>query len=216
MKLIDRLAHTKAFEKLKRFTQSVHLGRRKPIPLHFYLKILFKKVVRDDLNGRAMSVAFSLTLSIFPTILFFLSLLPYIHIDHQQILFFLANALPHGIYEVIDSTVSDILVNKRQNLLSFSVLFALYAATNGMATLIISFNRTYKYAEKRSFLRLRLVALSLTMVVGFMLIVAVAVLIVGKFLLQWLSQEGLLTDTLLLTGIVVLKYVVVFMVFFLS
>lgn len=198
------------------FLKSVHIGRTQKVSIYTFLQILFKKIIKDNLNGKAMSVAFSLTLSIFPFILFILTLLPYTPINKGQILEFIAEAIPGGIFDFINDTVNDILSHKRQELLSFSVIFALYAATNGMATLIVSFNSTYRLAEKRSFLRLRLVALLLTMIVAFVLFVAIAVLIVGNILLGWLSKEGWINSDLLYWSIVLLKYFTVFTVFFLA
>ncbi len=196
--------------------QSVQIGRTQKVSIYVFLQVLLKKIIRDNLNGKAMSVAFSLTLSIFPFILFILTLLPYTPINKGQILEFIAEAVPGGIFAFINDTVNDILSHKRQELLSFSVVFALYAATNGMATLIVSFNSTYRLAEKRSFLQLRLVALLLTMIVAFVLFVAIVVLIVGNIMLTWLSKIGWINSDLLYWGIVLLKYATVFIVFFLA
>ena len=92
------------------------------VSLYLFLKILLRQVIKHDLNSRATSVAFSLTLSIFPFLLFLLALLPFLPINQAQIMEFLADAIPKGIYSFIDTTISDILINKRQNLLSLSII----------------------------------------------------------------------------------------------
>lgn len=186
------------------------------VSLYLFLKILLRQVIKHDLNSRATSVAFSLTLSIFPFLLFLLVLLPFLPINQVQIMKFLADAIPKGIYSFIDTTITDILSNKRQNLLSLSIIFAIYAASNGMASLITSFNSTFKYAERRSFLRLRLDALTLTSVLSLVVLFATAFLIVGEFVLKWLLAEGLLNQDITYYLIIILKYLVVFVVFFMA
>ncbi len=186
------------------------------VSLYLFLKILLRQVIKHDLNSRATSVAFSLTLSIFPFLLFLLALLPFLPINQAQIMEFLADAIPKGIYSFIDTTISDILINKRQNLLSLSIIFAVYAASNGMASLITSFNSSFKYAEKRSFLRLRLDALLLTSVLSLVVLFATAFLIIGEFVLKWLLAEGILNQDIVYYLILLLKYLVVFVVFFIA
>lgn len=186
------------------------------VSIYLYLKILLRQIIKHDLNSRATSVAFSLTLSIFPFLLFLLALLPFLPINQAQIMEFLLDAIPKGIYGFIDTTITDILSNKRQNLLSLSIIFAIYAASNGMASLITSFNSSFKYAEQRTFLRLRLDALLLTVVLSFVVFFATAFLIIGEYVLEWLLLQGLLNQDIVYYLIILLKYVVVFSVFFMA
>ena len=197
----------------EKYLKSIYISSDR-ISVYLFLRILLRQVIKHDLNAKATSVAFSLTLSIFPFLLFLLALLPFLPINQAQIMEFLADAIPKGIYSFIDTTISDILSNKRQNLLSLSIIFAVYAASNGMASLITSFNSTFKYAKKRSFLRLRLDALLLTSVLSLVVLFATAFLIVGEFILRWLLVEGLLNQDMVYYMIIFLKYIIVFVVFF--
>jgi membrane protein len=105
---------------------------------------------------------------------------------------------------------------KRTDLLSLSFLFALYAATNGMAALIVAFNSVFLYAEKRSFLKLRLIALYLTLLIAFVFLFAVVALIVSRFVMNMLADWGFLNNQWLVWGILIAKYLIAFAVFFVT
>ena len=75
---------------------------------------------------------------------------------------FLGDLMPESMYDVISSTVLDIISNQRGGLLTFGFLFSLYLSTNGMMALMRSFNSCYKTTEKRSGLKMRMVATLLT------------------------------------------------------
>lgn len=203
------------FQLLERNLQAFHLGKKVKISAYVFVKILIKNVLNNSLHIRASSVAFSLTLSLFPFLLFLVTLLPYTPIGYEQVMSFVESNLPEDIFKFVDGTIHDIMSNRRTDLLSISFLFALYAATNGMAALIVAFNNMFLYAEKRSFFKLRLIALYLTLLVAFVFLFAVLALIVSRFVMNILAEWGFLNDTLLVFGILALKYLIAFSVFFL-
>lgn len=158
------------------------------------LRILFifqQKIKQDDVFGRAYGVAFNLTLSVFPAIIFLVALLPYLpFIDHIQIMSFLEELMPPSVYETADNTIKDILNRPRTGLLSFGVLLALYLATSGMISLMNAFNRIFKTRESRSFLKTRAMATFLTLMLAGLLLATVLLLVVGQFILQWLYHQN--------------------------
>ena len=125
--------------------------------------------------------------------------------------------LPVIMYEVVSSTVLDILSKQRGGLLTFGFVFALYLATNGMVSLMRSFNACYKTVENRGFFQMRLVATGLTLLLAVVLMVAVVLLVVGEIAINQVTKEiSDLSNVQLnkLYGLFVLRFMVIFIVFF--
>ncbi|MCO5176386.1 MAG: YihY/virulence factor BrkB family protein [Thermomicrobiales bacterium] len=57
---------------------------------------------------------------------------------------------------------------------------ALWSGSNGVSTVMKAFNRAYDVIEDRSFIKLKLTAIGLTLVVGVLVILAFAMLVFGK------------------------------------
>ncbi|MEO1655340.1 MAG: YhjD/YihY/BrkB family envelope integrity protein, partial [Bacteroidota bacterium] len=141
------------------------INRKDRVPVLTVLQFLYKKLTKNNVHQQASAIAFSFMLSLFPAILFFISLIPYVAAQLQipnlleQVLDILQQGVPQGIYEFIEPTISDIIQNKSVGLLSFGFFFAVYAATSGVVELMHTFNLNYAYSEKRSFIKKRLVAI---------------------------------------------------------
>ncbi len=213
-----RLAGTGWYPRLRKHLDQWYEAKRRTYP-GLLLQILVRKFRSDEIAPRANAVAFNLTLSVFPAVIFLFTLIPYIPIPQldTRIMVFLGQVLPAGIYAEIATTIYDIVSRPRGNLLSLGFLFALFAATNGMMAIMDAFNRSYRTRERRSFLRTRLVATALTVMLVLVLFLAVVLLIVGNVALEWIAAHDvyhLLDDQVSVALISLLQYAVVFFVFF--
>lgn len=207
--------------KVVEYLKSIHL---KEIEVSFYnvLTIYIEKIKKDDIFERANGVAFNFTLAIFPAIIFFFTLIPYLsnyisvfQVDLRfEIMGFMEEILPESMYEVAASTIFDIISNQRGGLLTFGFVFALFMATNGMLSLMTSFNRCYKTNEKRGYIKTRLIATALTIILALVLITAVIFLGVGQLLLS--QMQGILAENYSLYLVVLLRYLIVFLIFFIT
>lgn len=189
--------------------------------LHRILIIFVDKVSDNHLFERAYAVAFNFTLSLFPSIIFLFALIPYIHtfipsVSQGEILHFLQDILPRTVFEMTAETIYDTIQIRREGLISFGVLFALILATNGVNSLMQAFNSSYKTVERRSFVKTRLIALFLTILLAFAFIFALLFLVVGQLMLNWLLDFGILSEDFLFFVIIFLRFVVVFIAFYLA
>jgi membrane protein len=192
------------------------------VSLFRILKIFIEKITNDEILERANGVAFSFTMAIFPAIIFLFSLTAYIHnfvpvVTQEGIMDFFSQLMPQSMFTTIEFTIQDIVSNTRGGLLTFGALFSLLLATNGMMTLIKAFNSCYSTLEKRSYLKARLTATALTVMLAFVLFLAIILLIIGQFALDFIMEFQLVN----LQGsevflIVTLRFVVMFLVFFIA
>ncbi len=188
------------------------------LTLYKFIKIFAANLEKDEIMDRANGVAYNFVLAIFPTVIFLFTLIPYIsayfpEIDTANIMRYLGEYLPPSMYDVISSTVMDILGKQRGGLLTFGFVFAAFLATNGMMALMRAFNACYQTVEKRSFIRMRLTAAGLTMLLSLVLFSAVLLLVVGEIMINSLTHE-LRLEGYALYGLLLLRFAVIFIVFF--
>lgn len=181
-------------------------------------KILINKIIHFDIDQRASAVAYSFILALFPAIIFLFTLIPYVPYEHfdKQVLNFLAEIIPSGIYKEAKVTIEEIVSKPRGDILSLGFFLSLFASTSGMMALMRAFNMTYKTVENRGFIKARLVATGLTFLLAFVLLIAILVLIVGRIILDVLLDLQLLNSDWVYYGIQVIRFTTVFFVSFLA
>lgn len=199
------------------FLRSIYLWNT-TVSLYHVLGILWQKIISLDVDQRAAAVSFSLILAVFPGTIFLFTLIPYVPIENLdlQIMEFLSNIIPLGIYKTVAATIQEIVSQKRVDILSFGFLFTVYAATNGMMALMRSMNISLDDREPRTFFKARLIALLLTGLLLMVLFSAIVILIVGQFGLNYLLKIGWLTDDYALYALQLLGYISIFLIFFLG
>lgn len=190
------------------------------LSLYRFFKIFLHNISEDEIMDRSNGVAYNFILAIFPTIIFLFTLIPYItdlypDISNDNIMKFLSDYMPESMYEVVSSTVLDILSKQRGGLLTFGFMLALFLATNGMMALMRAFNACYRTIENRGFFRMRLTATGLTFMLTGAVISAVVMLILGEIAISKIMNGiHVYNETLSLFGLLALRFIVIFIVFF--
>jgi membrane protein len=182
------------------------------------LTLLVEKILLYNIDQRAAAVAYHFTLAVFPTILFLFTLIPYIPIHDLEfmIMNFMNDLLPKGLYDFAAATIYDIVSRRQGGILSFGVLFALFTATNGMSALMTAFNMAVRTEENRGYLRAKWVSLQLTLLLSFVLVLAVLVIFLGGFVVDFLNENIFKNDFLTIFLLNVLRYGAVFGFFLLA
>ena len=218
--LHKHLLYTQWYLKLLVVLKSIRV-KRGQTTLYRILIIFIDSMKRNEIFTRSNGVAFNFTMAIFPTIIFTFTMIPYIHslvpdIDESNIIEFLSQVMPPAMFEVASDTIHDIVSNKRQGLLSFGALFALVLATNGMSGLMNAFNSCYKTNENRGFFRTRLIATALTIILAFVVFLAIILLVIGQALINYFFSFGLMTEDLTYYVIIFMRFLVVLVSFFIA
>jgi membrane protein len=183
--------------------------------------VLIGELRLDSVTKRASYMAFNFTLAIFPSIIFLFTLIPYIpsvlSLDlSESILNFIADFMPEEMYAVAYSTIEDIVNKPRGGLLSFGFLFALILSTNGIMSLMDAFDKKYHTFYKRRYIKKRLIATALTVVLSLILFTAVATIFFGQWILDVLVFYEIVTESYTYTLLVILKYVAIVLLFLLA
>jgi membrane protein len=189
-----------------------------PLPLYTVASFFFQEIGKDELINKASSLAYSFMLAIFPAILFLFTLIPYVPIDNfqDQLMSLIALVLPVEAYDAVKLTLLDIVSNQNSKLLSFGFAFALIFSTNGVHNLMEAFNKSSLIIETRSWLRQRLVALYLTVLIAFALIFGLVVMTIGEYIFDFLKSELGFKDSFWLYIINLARWVILILVYFVT
>lgn len=145
-----------------------------------FMKELWKRINDVDVTGLGAQLAFFFLLSIFPLLIFLITLLPYLNIAEDQIYQFMANVVPGEIYLLIEETLNEILTQENRSLLSFGLIATIWSASLGMNALIKSLNRSYNVEENRPILIARGMSIITTVLMIFILLIALVLPIFGR------------------------------------
>ena len=184
-------------------------------------RIFIQQLKKDDINERAGSMAFSYTIALFPLVLFLLNMIPYLQdffpmVTTENILNFVASIIPGDIYKNIETTLMDIVSKPRQSLLSFGFFFALFASTQGVLSMMTSFNSVYKTKENRGFFRSHLIAVSIVFALVITIILASSVMIIGSFLLHGVEKLNVFNSSFMFFLFNTLKFFILLAVFYIT
>lgn len=204
---------------IKNLLQQFTLPGFDGIPVWKVLKFIGEEVKKDLIPTRARSIAYSFFLAFFPGMIFLLTLLPYIPLDNFQAQFIelINEFVPDKVVNSFITTTLDDLINKpREGLLSFGALLTLYFATQGVLSIIMSFNKSYSMYVFRSFFVRQWVALKLTVLLFFLFIISIVLLIGGEWFislfLQYIEVKSLFVNWMLN----IMRYVTILLLFFVS
>ena len=212
------LSKFKPYCMLLEWSKVIILPGFSPLPLYTVGSFFFQEIAKDSLVNKASSLAYNFMLAIFPGLIFIFTLIPYIPIDNfqDQLMGLIALVLPENAYLAFETTLEDIIKNQNGRLLSFGFILALVFATNGVNTLMQAFNKSSLILETRSFVKQRLVALVLTIIMAFALIFGLILITVGEFILNHLKEEVLIGDSFWIYVIAMVKWIILMAVYFIT
>ncbi|QRR01749.1 YihY/virulence factor BrkB family protein [Dyadobacter sandarakinus] len=207
----ERLLRIRFVGRIIVWLQQTRLGRG-TASLYDILQNLIQSNRDYDIDQRASAVAYSLTLALFPGIIFLFTLIPYIPIEHldMQIMEVLRENIPKGIYQDADQTILDIIGRPRSGVLSLGFFFALLASTNGMLSLMRSFDMVYEDKETRGFLKTRGIAIVLTLLLIAVLFLSVILLIVGDAVMHLIGEWNIIQENWVIFLLNMTRYLISF------
>jgi len=181
------------------------------VPLFDLLAYLTQQLRQSDLNLRASAISFSFFLALFPGLLFLFSLIAYIPVEGLDLAIRRTSQelLPPSAFELLYTTIEDIVGRQQGGLLSFGFLLAFYFATTGLTTLSQSFNISLEVSESRGFLRHHFTVIGLTILLTLCLLSALLLILLGDFLLGEMNRLGLMPDGLLPLMVNLLLWVII-------
>ena len=157
-------------------------------------KRVWQQIGEDDVFGRAAQLSYYFLLALFPLLLFLLTLLGYFANAGSQLrsslLDYLGTVMPAAALDLVSKTIDEISSGAGGGKLSFGLLAALWAASNGMSAITDTLNVAYDVKETRPFWKERLVAIGLTILLALMIMLALTTILVGGRLATFVAGVG--------------------------
>ncbi|GAB3042642.1 YihY/virulence factor BrkB family protein [Virgibacillus ainsalahensis] len=159
-----------------------------------FTKQVYGRIMNDDIFGLAAQLAYFFLLSLFPFLLFLLTLIGYLPINDQVVIDLLADYAPAQIVDLINTNISQLVNEQNGGLLSIGIIGTLWAASNAINAMTRSFNKAYEVEENRSFIVARLIAIVLT--VAMVLVICIAFLlpvfgrIIGEYIFSFFGLSA--------------------------
>lgn len=167
------------------------------MPVYDVAAFFIKGLQKGAISMRAAAFSYNFFLALFPTIIFFFTIIPYIPIVGFQdnLLELLQNFIPKKAFDAVEGTLFDIVKRPRGGLLSLGFVMALYFSTNGIHSLIVAFNQSRHTVETRSWVKQRLISIVLVVILSLLIIVAIVIITLGPAALDFLVKHNLLRDS---------------------
>ncbi|HZQ18679.1 MAG TPA: YihY/virulence factor BrkB family protein [Terriglobales bacterium] len=149
-----------------------------------------KKVIAglndDNIIGRAAELAFNFVLALFPMLIFLLSLLGLFAAHgsslRSHLISYFSSVLPRDAAHVITSTLQEVMRNASNGKLTFGIVLTIWFASGGMSSMVSALDGVYEVRESRSWLKVRLVAVALTIAISVLIIAALVAVLSGGYL----------------------------------
>ena len=146
-------------------------------------KRVWAEINSDEVFGRAAQLAYYFLLALFPLLLFLTSVIGVVMGAEsglrQKLFNYLSQILPGSASELVSKTMLEVTGASGGGKITFGILAALWAASNGMGAITQALNIAYDVEETRSWWKQRLTAVVLTISLSVLIISALVLVLYG-------------------------------------
>lgn len=147
------------------------------------LKRLGQRIVQDEIFGRAAQLSYYFLLALFPLLLVLINILGYLAqegtVFRDKLLMYIAAVMPGSAYALVHTTLDEISLSSGTGKVSFGLIAALWAASNGMGAISQTLNTAYNVRETRPWWKVRLISVCLTIALALVILSALAIVLYG-------------------------------------
>jgi membrane protein len=145
---------------------------------------VWRELSEDEVTERAAALAYYFLFSLFPALLFLTAMLGLLPLPGlmDRLIDYADQALPVDAASMVQRTLEEIQAGARGGLLSFGALAALWAGSNGMASIMAALNVAYDIEDARPWWKRRGLAIVLTVGFAIFILAALVLLVFGPLI----------------------------------
>ena len=171
------------------------------LPLLTVLVDFVKSFTKGRTIDRAAGVAFNFFVALFPLVLFFFTLIPYIPIPHlyERVMMFLNDFLiPSGTLDFVKETIDGIMNQPHDGLLSISIILCLVFGSGGIVAFFNGFRNVYadyvtsKDLGLKGWIIQRVFAIIMLVIIGVLIVISVLLISLGGTAIRYLVQNNII------------------------
>jgi len=190
-------------EEFSRANQSKSLWKLDGLTLSQLARRVIDEIGANNLFGRASELAFEFLFALFPLILIMVTLFGLFASRSVELetdfLSYFADFLPPAAFQLLRTAATELSSHASGWKLAFGVSVALWCASGGVSSIISALNQAHRIREARAWLKVRAIALGLTLLISAFLLSALFVVLFSGRAVDWFGAElGLEPFTVLL------------------
>jgi membrane protein len=163
---------------------------RVPLTWRELLTRTVKEFVGDNGLGLAAQLAYYFFFSLFPAVLVGIAFASFFPLEHfvDRIVGALGGIIPGDITGILQDQIRKISEGNNGGILTFGLFAALWSSSAAVMGLIDALNHAYDIEEGRSWWKVRLLALGLTLALAAIILVAFALVLVGPTAAEYIAR----------------------------
>ena len=148
-----------------------------------YIRNIYRKLNFSEINSKAAEMSFYLLLSIFPFLIFTISIIVYIPTFHlNKSILMIKSIIPESAFNILLSIINSAIDNKSLSFLILSFIFTLFTSLRGIRSLIKWMNKSYSVKETRSFIKVFIISFIFTVSILVLILISVILLVFGELI----------------------------------
>ena len=144
-----------------------------------FLVMFIKKIGDDDIFALGAQLAYYMVLSFIPFLMFLMTLVGFSHLNSDAVLNLLSNVMPTEAFNLIQSTVIEIVDREQTGLLWISIALAIWVSSSVFKAVIKGLNKAYGVKETRSYIKLKLISMIYTILLALIVIATLFLFVFG-------------------------------------
>ncbi len=159
---------------------------RVPISWAELAKRTGNEILADNCLGLAAQLAFYFFLALFPALLFVVAIVSFIPVEGliDSITGSLARVAPYEVLTLVKDQIAAIANDKAGGLLTLGMLGTIWSTSSGVGAIIDTLNQAYDIQESRSWWKVKLLALGLTIALAVFIVTSFALVFIGPTLAE--------------------------------
>jgi membrane protein len=137
----------------------------------------------DDAWTMASALAYNFLLAIFPMLLFLVALFGIFAAQRAELqnslFYYFSQILPPAAFQLVSRTLNEVIRNSGGGKLTLGLVLALWSGAGGMTSLMSGLNSAYEVRDSRSVVKIRAIALGLTLAVSILVVAALFIVLAG-------------------------------------
>lgn len=153
-----------------------------------FIAILLKKAYDDDIFALASQLAFHIVLSIFPFLIFVMSLIGVSHMNSNDVVNLLKTVFPENVFETIDKIIMEVTTSQSRGILGISIFATVWTSSSGFRAVIKGVNKANNIVDKRSFIKKVIISFMSTIALALIILFTLIFLVFGRVIGKYISN----------------------------
>ena len=162
-----------------------------PLSWRELLRRTWKEIRADNVSGLAAELSYYWFLALFPAILFVVAFASFFPLGRylDDMSRALGPFVSPQVLELIQDQMARIANKEDGGLLTFGIIGAIWSSSAALVSIVGALNRAYDIEEGRPWWKVRLIAISLTLGVAVMVLLALTLVLIGPEAASWLAAR---------------------------